>query len=89
MTDRPNSLLEFPCSFPLKAIGVGPDDFEALVVSIVRRHVPGLTVDAVTSRSSQGGKYLAVTATFTAESKEQLDALYLELSSHERVLMLL
>ena len=83
------SLFEFPCSFPLKAIGRAGDDFEALVVSIVRRHVPGLDGGAVTSRPSRAGKYLAVTVTFTAASQAQLDALYRELSAHERVMMVL
>jgi putative lipoic acid-binding regulatory protein len=83
------TLLEFPASFPLKAIGTGPDDFEALVLAIVRRHVPALDHDASRTRLSGGGKYLAVTVTFVAESWDQLDALYAELQAHERVVMLL
>ena len=80
-------LLEFPCSFPLKAVGKGIDDFEDLVVSIVQRHVPTLGEGCVTSRPSRQGKYLAVTVTFIAESKVQLEAIYRELGDHERVLM--
>ena len=80
---------QFPCSFPLKAMGYNDDDFEALVISIVRRHVPLFDEGAVTSRASDGGKYLSVTATFIADSREQLDGLYQELSDHARVLMLL
>ncbi len=88
MTNR-MSLLEFPTTFPLKAIGIGPDDFEALVVDITRRHVPVLSDNCTTTRLSGGGKYLAVTITFLAESQTQLDALYGELKEHERVVMLL
>ncbi len=85
-----DSLLEFPCEFPLKAIGREPETFEAFVVEIVRKHVPALDASLTTSRLSNGGKYLAVTVTFTAESKAQLDALYTELGSHkQRVVMLL
>ena len=87
--EQRKTLLEFPCAFPLKAIGTGPEDFEALVLEIIRRHVPDLEEGASSSRLSDGGKYLAVTVTFTAHSLEQLDALYGELSSHERVKMLL
>jgi uncharacterized protein len=83
------SLLEFPCVFPLKAIGTGPGDFEALVLDIVRRHVPDLPAGAASSRPSSGGRYLAVTVTFTAVSLEQLDALYAELAVQPRVKMLL
>ena len=59
------------------------------MLDIVRRHVPDLPEDASHSRLSRGGKYLAVTVTFVAESREQLDALYRELSAHPRVVMLL
>jgi len=85
MASANRSPLEFPGTFPLKTIGVGVEDFEALVVAIVRKHVPGFAGDAVSSRLSSGGRYLAVTTTFIAESREQLDALYIELSSHARV----
>ena len=81
------SPLEFPCTFPVKAIGKDTGEFQAIVTDIIRRHVPELT--GITTRPSAGGKYLAVTATFVATSREQLDALYRELSSNELVVMLL
>jgi putative lipoic acid-binding regulatory protein len=82
-------LLEFPTEFPLKAIGTDPLDFEQLVLEIVARHVPDLPAEAASTRLSGGGKYLAVTVTFTATSQAQLDALYRELGAHPRVVMLL
>ncbi len=89
MSVSKESPLKFPCSFPLKVFGKDEDEFEALVVSIVRKHVAELHPENINSRLSNGGKYLAVTATFIAESREQLDALYTELSGHDRVLMIL
>jgi hypothetical protein len=83
------SAFEFPCSFPIKVFGRDEDEFETLIVSIIRRHIPDLPAENVSSRLSDGGKYLAVTATFIADSREQLDALYMELSVHDRVLMVL
>ena len=88
MTDT-TTLLEFPTTFPLKAIGTGPADFEDVVIDIARRHVPALAEDCTSTRISGGGKYLAVTITFLAESQAQLDALYSELKEHDRVVMLL
>lgn len=82
-------VFEFPCAFPLKAIGSEPDDFEIFVVEIVRKHVPDMSGHAVNSRLSGGGKFLAVTVTFTAHSREQLNAIYEELSSHKRVKFLI
>ncbi|MCC7359855.1 MAG: DUF493 domain-containing protein [Anaerolineales bacterium] len=75
--------------FPLKAIGSGVEDFEAFVVEIVRRHLPEETLTSSTSRLSEGGNYLAVTVSFVASSRAQLDDIYRELSSHQRVKMLL
>ena len=88
MMDQSNNLLEFPCFFPLKAIGKNTDDFETFVVNTVRKHVPELHETAVNSRSSNGDKYLSVTVTFMAQSQTQLDALYQEFSDSERILML-
>jgi putative lipoic acid-binding regulatory protein len=83
------SLLVFPCDFPIKVLGEAAADFDALVVSIVRRHVPDLREGAVTSKASRQGRYVSVTVTVQARSQAQLDALYVELSGHERVLMVL
>jgi putative lipoic acid-binding regulatory protein len=89
VSDNPSSSMTFPCEFPLKAFGRNTDEFEALIITIVRRHVPHLDDRQVTSRLSGGGAYRAVTATFTAHSRAQLDALYQELTDHEQVLMVL
>jgi putative lipoic acid-binding regulatory protein len=82
------SYLEFPTEFPLKAIG-GGEGFEAWVIAIVRKHVPSLDQPLSTARPSAGGKYLAVTVTFTATSQAQLNAIYAELGRDPRVKMLL
>ena len=83
------TLLEFPCQFPIKAMGRDEGDFEALVVGIVRKHAPDLHDSAVQSRPSKAGNYLAVTVTVRATSRTQLDNIYLELTACEQVLMAL
>jgi hypothetical protein len=87
--DQEDSVLKFPCTFPIKALGLDDGEFDSLVVQIVARHAKDLGEGAVTTRSSRGGKYIAVTVTITARSQEQLDAIYTELSAHERVVMAL
>ena len=84
-----DSLLEFPCDFPLKVMGIAAGDFDQLVLAIVRRHVAGLDPAAVRATPSRQGKYVSLTVTVRAESQAQLDGLYSELSGHERVLMVL
>ena len=85
--EEEETLLKFPCEFSLKAMGLAADDFDALIVEIVSRHVEDIGEGAVRTRPSREGKYLAVTVTFTATSKRQLDAIYQDLTDHERVLM--
>lgn len=87
MTER-ETLLEFPCRFPIKAIGHG-DDLVHRVFALIRPHVPGLSEDALTMRPSGKGNFMAVTVTITATSQAQLDAIYRELTVCEQVLMAL
>jgi putative lipoic acid-binding regulatory protein len=83
------TLFEFPCDFPIKAIGKDQGDFRRLIVDIVRKHAPEFGEDAVTTRPGNKGNYLAVTVTIEATSKAQLDAIYHELSAHPEVIMAL
>ena len=84
-TEKP--LLEFPCEFPIKAMGLARDDFELLITELVRQHAPDLTETDVSSRPSKEGKYISITLTVTATSREQLDAIYYALTDCEHVLM--
>ena len=84
-----DTLLEFPCEFQVKAIGLQDQSFELLVIEIINKHVEKLSGDAVTTRASGNAKYLSVSVTITATSKRQLDAIYIELSGHDRVVMAL
>lgn len=86
MNNPQESLLTFPTEFPVKATGRATADFETRVIEIVRRHAPDLDTGAVTRRASQGGKYLAITVTIQATSREQLDAIYRELTASPEVL---
>jgi len=86
MNDK-ETLLKFPCQFSVKAMGLASDDFSLVVTEIVSRHVESLPVDAAKTKNSKGGKYHSVSVTFEATSKVQLDAIYMDLTAHERVLM--
>jgi uncharacterized protein len=72
----------FPTEYPLKIAGKNHPALETTVVEIVSRHVGDFDRTTVTVRESKGGKYLAVSVTFTAHSKAQLDALYQDLTDH-------
>jgi putative lipoic acid-binding regulatory protein len=85
---RQESSLRFPCFFPLKVMGRNAEAFSAAVMAIFDKHVNSGEI-SYSSKLSGGDKYLSLTVTFTAQSKEQLDALYQELNAHELVLMTL
>lgn len=80
--DSTETLLEFPCDFPIKIMGERRDDFAQTMIAIVQRHAPDFDVTQVEMRASSGGKYLSLTCNIHATSKAQLDALYREISAH-------
>ena len=89
MTEDSTSLMKFPCQFTLKLFGKATPNFELTAVTIVKKHVKNLAVDAVQVKPSNKGNYHALSITFTADSKPQLDALYQELSNCPEILMAL
>ncbi len=83
------SPLTFPCQFPIKVMGLNTDTFESEIYMIANRHVDNLGEAAIKSRPSSSAKYLSVTVTFTATSREQLDNLYRAFNKHPDVKMVL
>lgn len=83
------TLFKFPCDFPLKVLGRRSDDFRSIVLGIVQKHAGDIALERIEERPSRDGNYLSLTCTFAAQSREQLDALYRELTSCERVLVVL
>ena len=79
------SLLEFPCDFPIKIMGKAEDTFAEVVISIVTKHAPDFDATRMELRASSGGNYLSVTCTIVAQSKPQLDAIYMDLTAHPMV----
>jgi putative lipoic acid-binding regulatory protein len=89
MNEELETLMQFPCEFAIKAMGKAEPGFDTLVVELVRRHAPDLHEGAVHSRPSKGGKWVSVTITLQAQSKAQLDAIYMDLTAHEKIVMAL
>lgn len=89
MHNEPDSPLQFPCEFPIKAMGLAVHDLEVIVYDIARQHAPDLTKDALNKRESANGKYISITVTINAQSRDQLDAIYQALTDHEHIIMAL
>lgn len=84
-----DSVIEFPCVFPIKAMGLAKHDLYSVVYKIVQKHAPDLSEQALSKKPSSSGKYVSITVTINASSKNQLDAIYQELTSHEHIIMAL
>lgn len=83
------SLLRFPCDFPIKIMGAGDFDLRWLAVGLIRRHAPDLDEARVRVRDSRTGRYQSVTVVVRARAREQLDAIYRELSGHPQIALVL
>lgn len=83
------TLLKFPCQFPIKIMGKADIEFDLLVLEIIQQHTTAPEKTVLKSRPSKNGKYLAVTVHIEATSKEQLDRIYQQLSSHPLILVAL
>ena len=85
MTTAKESLIEYPSQFPIKVMGVKSDGLVHAISLIARQFDPDFDASTIELRESKGGKYLGVTVTVTATSREQLDELYRTLSTHPMV----
>ena len=83
------TLLEFPCDFPLKIMGATAADFAQTIAAVVAKHAPDFDAASIEMRPSKAGNYLSLTCTVRAVSQQQLDALYRELTSHPMVKVVL
>ena len=89
MSVTSESLIVYPSRFPIKVMGARADGFVQAITMIARRFDPAFDAATVELRESKGGKYLGVTITVTATSREQLDELYRTLSTHPMVKIVL
>lgn len=86
---RKDSLIEYPCIFPIKVMGLHSDHFVHEITALAVQFDPFFDASSVELRPSSSGKYLGVTISITATSREQLDNLYQALTSHPSVKVVL
>lgn len=86
---RAESLIEYPSKFPIKVMGTRVEGLVHAITSIALQFDPDFDASTIELRESKGGKYLGVTVTVNATSREQLDELYRTLSTHPMVKVVL
>lgn len=90
MSDKPDeTLLEFPCRFPIKMMGRDGDNFRQVAISLVEAHTGKLPDGAISEAQSSKGNFLSITVTIDAQCQQQLDDIYLSLTDHEDILVAL
>lgn len=86
ITEEKQSLLKFPCSFPIKIMGINDNSLIAEVTAVVAKHCTDFDPeDDIKIVPSSKGNYISVTATINATSQQQIDSIYLALNKHELV----
>jgi putative lipoic acid-binding regulatory protein len=83
------TLIEFPCDFPIKVMGETRDDFAETIIAVVRVHLPDFDASRVEIRGSSGGRYTSLTCIVYVTSKPQLDDIYRALTAHPMVRVVL
>jgi len=89
MNEQKNSLIDFPCDFPIKVFGFAQQGFAQAMAEAVQVHAPDFDAANIEMRASSGAKYLSLTCTVHVTSREQLDDIYRVLSAHPMVKMVL
>jgi uncharacterized protein len=79
------TLIEFPCDFPIKVMGETHADFTSEIIKTIQTQIPSFNASKIEMRGSSGGKYISLTCTVYVTSKPQLDDIYRALTSHPMV----
>ena len=80
------SVIQFPCAFPIKMMGRDTKEFRAAARMLVEKHAGAVPDEAVQVALSRNGRFVSVTVTIEATSQQQLDAIYTDATNHADVL---
>lgn len=83
------TLIEFPCDFPIKVMGETREEFTQTIVEVIQGHISEFDASKIEMRASTGGKYISITCFVYVTSKPQLDNIYRALTAHPFVKVVL
>jgi putative lipoic acid-binding regulatory protein len=86
---KDDKLLEFPCEFPIKMMGRDQPEFREAAVALIEQHAGEVHGNAIRTALSRKGNFLSITITIKAESQQQLDDIYRDLTEHDEILVAL
>jgi putative lipoic acid-binding regulatory protein len=82
---KEESLIKYPCHFPIKIVGLYSSHYKEMVIGLVREYAPDVSDELVKERYSKNKKYLSLSIIVNAQSREQLDAIYCALTACKQV----
>ena len=83
------TVLEFPCDFPIKMMGRDTPEFHSTARKLIEKHTGPIDDDTIQSAVSRNGRFVSITVTVNALSQQQLDDIYRDVTANESVLMAL
>lgn len=87
--NQEKELLTFPCEFPIKVMGLKQDTFAETIGQVIKEFDPTFNPETITVRDSRQGHYQALQVVVQATSREQLDSIYMALTHHPMVKVVL
>ena len=76
MAQDSRPLLEFPCQYPIKVMGVASEHFREQVLAVFNQHAEGFDLSKVKVASSSKGRFVSVHVVIEARGPEHIDTLY-------------
>lgn len=89
MTTSRDSLIQFPCAFPIKVMGAQVHGFAEAISGVIQAHDPSFNPATIEMRPSRNGNYLGLTVTVNVNSQAELDRIYMSLTQHPMVKVVL
>ena len=85
VSETQETLIEFPCDFPIKVMGETHADFTSEIIKTIQTKLPNFNASQIEMRGSSGGKYISLTCNVHVTSKPQLDDIYRALTANPMV----
>jgi uncharacterized protein len=85
----PETLIEFPCHFPIKVMGKVHEEFTSTVIKLIKQNNKSFDPSTIEMKGSSEGRYISLTCFVYVTSKPELDDIYRSLSSHPMIKVVL
>ena len=86
---KSESLIDFPCEFPIKVLGRDDANFYCAAKSILTKHAQTIPDNDIKKNSSKKGNYMAHPCVVNVNNQIELDQIYVDFSKNDHILYVL